>query len=178
MAKILKGKVIKKAVPKKAAPVKPELYLLRYAFPCAYVKLQQKKITMRTYEYLRKAVMAGKPVPKSALQKYFALAVGHIKEIARARKIQPWSIEAIREYFWKKHDDVIEAGEGFYASAPELLCELCRVKEAKVVRCGENWAVVEMKNKKKRAVVNDFFPMLKKGNLVRIHYGYVVEQFA
>ena len=110
------------------------------------------------------------------LAKIFPLALGHIESISKDKKADKWSVEAIREYFWEKHDDVIEAGEGFYANAPRVLCELCRVLPAEVQRTGGNWAVVKFADGKKRSVLTELVPGLKKGDRVMVHYGYIVEK--
>lgn len=154
----------------------PELYFLRYAFPCAFIKLQQGKLTKKLYDSLHEAALGKKAVTKAGLMKVFPLALGHIEQIATEKKINKWSVEAIKEYFWEKHDDVIEAGEGFYASAPKVLCELCRVAPAEVLRRGGNWAVVKFANNKSRSVLTELVPGLKKGDRVMVHYGYVVEK--
>jgi hydrogenase maturation factor len=153
-----------------------EIYFLKYAFPCAFIKLQQGKITKRQYESLHLAALRKKKVLKSTLEKFFPLALGHIKMIAKRMKVDEWSIEAIREYFWEKHDDVIEAGEGYYGDAPKALCDLCRVEPAEVVRKGGNWAVVKFANNRKRSVLSELVPKLKTGDRVIVHYGYIVEK--
>ena len=153
-----------------------ELYFLKYAFPCAFIKLQRGKITKPQYDSLHEAALGKKKILKSSLERFFPVPVGHIKLIAKKMKVDAWSIEAIREYFWEKHDDVIESGEGFYADAPKILCDLCKVEPAEVLRKGGNWAVVKFANNKKRSVLSELVPRLKTGDRVIVHYGYVVEK--
>jgi hydrogenase maturation factor len=153
-----------------------EIYFLKYAFPCAFIKLQRGKITKRQYDSLHSAALGKKNINRSTLEKFFAVPVGHIKLIAKKMNVDDWSIEAIREYFWEKHDAVIDSGDGFYADAPKVLCELCRVEPAEVLRKGGNWAVVKFANNKKRSVLSELVPRLKKGDRVIVHYGYIVEK--
>ena len=154
----------------------PELYFLRYAFPCAFLKLQQGKLSKKSYDSMHEAVLEKKRILRSTLLKIFPLALGHIELIAGKKKIDKWSVEAIREYFWEKHDDVIESGEGLYANAPRVLCELCRVAPAEVLRKGGNWAVVKFADGRKRSVLTELIQCLRKGDRVMVHYGYIVEK--
>lgn len=150
-------------------------YFMRYAFPCAFIKLQQGKMSELVYKKMHKAALGKIQPDREMVEKYFILASGHIKSIARDKGVADWSTEAVREYFWKCHDDVIEAGEGYYANAPEFLCELCRVRKGKIVKLEGNGAVVKFAGGK-RSVLTELVPDLTIGDKVMIHYGYVVEK--
>lgn len=158
-----------------------EVYFLKYAFPCSFVTLQRGRIDRREFEDLERAAINGQIIERSRLEKIFVPAFKRIKKLAKEMRVDVWSYEAMREYFIKKHNEIIDAGEESYAKAPPLLRELCKVREARVLKVikesGNNVAVVNFSDGKNRSVLTDLVGPVKAGEVVTVHYGYIVEVY-
>ena len=154
----------------------PELYFLRYSFPCASTRLQLKKITQEMYDKVEDCAMNGKQLERKVLEETFPEAIERLRRLAKEMHKEYWSIEVIRQYFLKGgHNDVINRGEGVYATYPETMKEFCRVHIGKVIDKKEQVLKVEY-NGKERIVFRTFVPDAKVGDRVTIHYGFAVEK--
>ena len=72
----------------------PEVYFLRYAFPCARVLVDfRKTISEKEYEDMQKAVENDEPMPREYLEKVFHKAIDGMKCIDK----DCWNIETIRK---------------------------------------------------------------------------------
>lgn len=155
--------------------MRPEVYFLKYAFPCAFVILQRGKISQHEYEELERAAVTGVLVDREKLEKIFVKAFKRMKVLAVEMGVDMWSRELMQEYFWNRHNQIIDAGEGSYAHAPEILKELCRILPAKVEKVVGDNVVVRFENGKTRPVSIDLVGVLASGDRVMVHYGYAVE---
>jgi hypothetical protein len=157
--------------------IRAEVFFLKYAFPCAFITLQRGKITKREYDFLWKCAVKGKPVSRETLERVFAAASRRIREMSLRKKMQPWSLEALREYYWRRHNEIIDKRLESYKFAPLVLRELCKVMPARVLMLKRKVAVVKFEGSgKTRAVMTDLVGKLKKGDRVMVHYGYAVER--
>jgi hypothetical protein len=157
--------------------IKPEVYFLKYAFPCAFIAMQRGRINQATYRKLEKAAIEGEAFTFKELEKFFPAAVRRIFALNGKKGYKKWSIELIRDYFWNEHNKLIEAKGEDYKYAPASLCGLCKVLEAKVVSLKEGCAIVRFNDGKRRAVMTNLVGKLKPGSRVMVHYGYAVERF-
>lgn len=151
-----------------------ENYFLRYAFPCAFIIKQRGEINKEEYDKLFDIAVNNKLVEREKLEKIFFRAFKYINELAKEKKRDKWDFEVIKEYFLKKHNELIKQGIGVYKNAPKTLKDLSKVNEAEIINKKGN--ILEVKfNNKKRFVSNVFVPDAKIGDKVRIHYGFAVE---
>lgn len=154
----------------------PEVFFLKYAYPCSFIIKQRGEIDEKEMEELRQAAIKSLPLPKEKLEKIFFRAFQKISPIAKRMKKDVWDIEVLREYFINQHNNIIEKGMYAYAQAPQTLKNLCKVHKAKVIEKNEDALIVEYGEGKIRPVLNELVPQAKVGDIVTIHYGYAVEK--
>ena len=157
----------------------PELFFLRYAFPCTDIRLQQGRITQEKYDELRDIAVNKKTVQRSDLEKVFFGAVEELGILAKKKNKVRWDYDIIKEYFYYGHNEIIDSGKGVYKNWPASLKEMSKVYKAKVIdkKLGK-FLVVEYSNGKeikKRNVLNEFVPDAGIDDYVMIHYAYAVE---
>ncbi|MBL7054603.1 hypothetical protein ISS05_02510 [Candidatus Woesearchaeota archaeon] len=151
-----------------------ENYFLRYAFPCAFILKQRGEINQKKYDWLFDIAVNNKYIKKEELEKIFFRAFNYIDELAKEKNKGRWDFEIIKEYFLKRHNEIIEQGRDMYKDAPETLKELSKVIEAEITDKKED--ILEIRfNNKKRFVSNIFVPEAKIKDKVRVHYGFAVE---
>ena len=151
-----------------------ENYFLRYAFPCAFIIKQRGEISQEEYDKLLDTAINNKSVEREELEKIFFRAFKYINELAKEKNRAKWDFSIIKEYFLKRHNELIEQGRDMYKNAPKTLRDLSKVNEAEIINKKSN--ILEVKfNNKKRFVSNVFVPEAKIGDKVRIHYGFAVE---
>lgn len=145
----------------------PEVYFLRYAFPCARVLVDiRRTVTEEEFQEMEKAVKTDKPMSREYLEKTF------IKAIAGLKKINPvnyWNIETIREYFWNRHEEQISH------DLPAMIRRLCLVKKGMLEKqTGDvfraNLGDGDIRN------IHALYPGAKTGDQVMVHYGCASEK--
>ena len=167
-------------------------YFLKYAFPCAFVLLQQKKISDAEYKDLKKSFDNNETVSKEILEKLFPSAFRRIRIIAereckKGRINDYWDIEIIKKYFMsQEHNMFIDNNDGDYKYFPESFKELCRIHVGEVIdrdkdkATGEDVLTVEYFDKKKRLekrkVIGKLVPDANIGDKVTIHFAFAVEK--
>jgi hypothetical protein len=151
--------------------LKPETYFLRYAFPCIFVKKLRGEITNEEIAELERVVVNSEDVDRKLLEEVFAVASEQLDKIALELGKEKWSMEVLKEYFLVRHNDFVDTREGLPG---KTLKELCKIREGEIVEdFGE---IVKVKyGERYRNVSKDFFPSVKVGDNVRIHYAYIVE---
>tara|TARA_Y100000310_G_scaffold343478_1_gene451309 strand:+ start:2352 stop:2828 length:477 start_codon:yes stop_codon:yes gene_type:complete len=152
----------------------PEVYFLKYAFPCSFILRQRNEISQQQYDQLEKSAINNITLPKELLEKTFHRAFERIEKLASKNNKDKWDLDIIKQYFLQHHNELINDGMYTYAEAPETLKELCKVKKAKVTEIKDDILIVEIENKP-RPVMNSLTPNAKIGDLITIHYGYAVE---
>ena len=144
----------------------PEVYFLRYAFPCARVLVDVRKtITEEEWEKMKEAVETETPMDRAYLEKTFPVAIERIKKI----NPDPWSVETIREYFWNRHAEAISK------DLPPMIRRLCVVKKGKLNKQIGDVFTVDLGDGDVRNV-QVLYPGAKVGDTVMVHYGYAVEK--
>jgi hypothetical protein len=154
--------------------MKPEIFFIKYAFPCAYILLERKEISEVELKELENAAIKSIVLPRAKLEKYFFRAFKKIKPIAKDLGKDKWDIGVLKEYFINKHNTIIEKGMYAYAKAPETLKNLCKVHIAKIIDIKDNILIVKYLDKT-RPVKKDLVKEAKIGDKVTIHYGYAIE---
>jgi len=155
--------------------MKPEQYFFRYAFPCAEVLLQIKRITPQRFKDIKFAAENGVVPSREVLEDTFKTAIDNMKKIAAEEGKDHWDISVVKKYFDEgEHNRFIDCGGGFFGHAPPTIKDLCRITTAVVEDIkGE---IVKVKyDSKERMCVNLYNLKLKKGEKVKIHYAYIIE---
>jgi len=154
----------------------PEQVFLRYAFPCAHLILEDKRISQKQFEYLRRAALKGERIPKLKLEKIFPAAFRRLKETSAMSGLDYWSVEAVRNYFRNHHEDYIKANDGSYKMFGPTLKDLCRVRKARIARIIRKGIGEAKVGNSTRPVFLNLVPDAKPGDEVYIHYAYAVEK--
>lgn len=152
-------------------------YFLRYAFPCAYALVEQKRMSKEDYLLLEQAALTNKEVSFEQLENFFPVAFKRIKEIAKKQDKNYHSLEIIKEYFQKEHNNFIDNKDGTYAKLPETFCDFCKVKVVEVqdIKTINNELLLQINEHTWRKA-----PFIKKeeiniGDKVTIHHAYAIE---
>jgi len=156
--------------------VSPEQLFLRYAVPCSFVLQQKGEVDEQTVVDFELAAMDEKQIDRKVIERVFHRAVRRMGQVANELDKDVWDCDVIREYFLRRHNQIIDEGVDDYAEAPETLKELCKVQRAKVVSKHPNFLVVTLPNGKTRTVIPPFVKDAVEGDEIIIHYGYGVER--
>jgi len=144
----------------------PEVYFMRYAFPCARVLVDfRKKITEEEWLKMKDAVDNDTPLEREYLESLFTNAVKGLKQISD----DYWRIEVIREYFWNRHE------ENLSKDLPPMMKRLCTVKKGKLEKKIDDVFVVDLGEGDVRNV-HALYKNAEVGDTVMVHWGYAVEK--
>jgi hypothetical protein len=144
----------------------PEVYFLRYAFPCARVLVDVRKtISEEEWLKMKQAVETDTALDREYLEKTFPVAISRIKKI----NPDPWNVDVIREYFWNRHAKEISK------DLPPMVRRLCVVKKGKIEKQIGDVFKVNLGNGDIRNV-NTLYKNAAVGDTVMVHYGYAVEK--
>jgi len=154
--------------------MKPEVFFLKYAFPCAFIAQQRNEINEEDMKELEHAAIKEISLPKEKLEKIFFRAFQRIEPIAKELNKDKWDLEVLKEYFLKKHSIMVENGLELAKDIPRTLKELCKVHKAKIIDKKDNLLIVQYNNQT-RTVISSLIPNAKIGDIVTIHYGYAIE---
>jgi hypothetical protein len=143
----------------------PEVYFLRYAFPCARVLVDfRKTLSEEEFEKMQKAVENDTPMPREYLEKVFHHAVKGLKKLNE----DFWDVEVIREYFCEGHEEMLSE------DLPATVKKLCVVKPGKLVKEIKGYFRADLGGGDVRVVV-PLYKDAKVGDTAMIHYGLLKE---
>lgn len=148
----------------------PEVYFLRYAFPCARVLVDfRKTMSENEFETLKEAVENDIPLDRKYLEKTFDRAIDGLKTVSD----DIWNINTIREYFWHRHEEHLSK------DLPKIVHRLCIVRKGRLVKQieknGETFFKADIDNGDSR-IVMPLYKDAAEGDTAMIHYGYAVER--
>jgi len=150
--------------------VEPEVYFLRYAFPCARVLVDLRKtLTEEEFSEMQRCVETDTPMDRKFLESKFTKAVEGMKKIDK----DFWNIDTIRRYFWSEHEGNLSK------DLPPTICRLCIVRPGRLTRKIDNVFRAEIKDglgKEDVRIVVPLYKDAKVGDTAMIHYGYAVER--
>jgi len=179
------GKIVVEKVPEEDAlkaigvfadvKMTPEQYFFRYAFPCAHIILQRGGLTQEEYDKLEQRFLNNNPPARQELERIFTNAFKFVDKLAKELNKSRWDEEIIYKYWKSYHNEVIDKSIGNFKTAPEAFKNLCKVHLAEVIDSKEQILIVRYENKT-RAIHNVFFPEIKFGDKVKVHYAYAVEK--
>jgi len=157
--------------------MEPEVYFIRYAYPCAHILCTVRgDVSEGEFKEMEMAAIQNRVMDREYLEKVFFRAFNRINKIAEEMGKDRWDIDVIREYFVGRHNNVLMDSD-----YPESFREMCKTYLAEVVSMEEDGEVTvkyhsELGGEKKRKVKKDYFPELKVGDKVMIHWQYAVEK--
>lgn len=144
----------------------PEVYFLKYAFPCSRVSVDiRKNLSEEEWLKMKECVENDISMDRSYLEKTFPVAVARIKKI----NSDMWNVAVIREYFWSRHESEISS------DLPLMIRRLCVVKKGKLIQQFGDVFKVDLGENDIRNV-NVLYPNASVGDEVMVHYGYAVEK--
>lgn len=153
----------------------PERYFFKYAFPCAFLKLERKEITKKEYSEMEKKFCNGGSIGKKNLERIFKPAFVRIKRLAERMQKDFWSIDVIKEYWLNEHNNLIDENDGGWAEQTGRFKDLCKVHMAEIIEERDKSLLVRYGNMR-REVYNVLVPNAKKGDRVTIHFSYAIEK--
>ncbi len=152
--------------------MKPELLFFKYAFPCAQVLLDQKKINKETYQELKEMFEQNQTPNKEFLENTFKAGFRRLKTIADQMNRSPWDNDVIEKYFLEDHNKFIDNGEGDYATAPESFKKICKVYKVKVIDVQGN--ILSVSSEITPRILHNLEDV-RVGDIVTIHLGFAVQ---
>lgn len=152
-----------------------ERYFFKYAFPCAFLKLERKEITKKEYGEMEEKFCEGNTISKSKLERIFKPAFVRIKRLAKRMNKDYWNFDVIKEYWLNEHNRIIDSNEEAYSETTSAFKDLCRIHKAEVTEKKENSLIVSYRGKKRR-VYNTIVQDAREGNKVTIHFAYAIEK--
>ncbi|MBW2972589.1 HypC/HybG/HupF family hydrogenase formation chaperone [Candidatus Woesearchaeota archaeon] len=144
----------------------PEVYFMRYAFPCARVLVDfRKTLSEKDYEQMQNAVENDIPLSREYLERVFKLAFERMRTISD----DVWNVETIRKYFCEGHEAMLSN------DLPPMIKRLCVVRSGKLIRKTKGFFKADLGGGDVR-VVAALYKDAKVGDTAMIHYGYAVEK--
>lgn len=153
-------------------PETPERLFLRYALPCTFLLVLQKRISKEIAQSLEDMYLNNQAIERETLEKVFATAYEQIKIIAGDK--DPWNNETIKKYFLEKHNDFVENRH----EIPEGIKDFCRIHEGQIIDLHSNNEATVLYGHKIRTVKIKLIGNINIGDIVRIHYYYIVDKLS
>lgn len=133
----------------------------RYFFKNAFPALTSDKIGAERYKELEDMFNSGESPSKKELYELFPHACNRVEE---------WTVEGIRRYWWRGHQELINAGKEEYEGAPSQFKIQCSVRPGVVTSAGKVTYEVQVRGgDKERVLVPDYLTNLKEGEHVTVH---------
>jgi len=149
--------------------MKPEIFFLKYAFPCSFVLLLRKEITKKEHNLLYKSTKEEKLyLTKEKIEKIFWRPMKFLKSLSNLDKI---------ERYWR-FDHNIHLKKGEFKDFDRSLIKHCMVIPCEVVKVKKN--VVEVKSPflKKNIELKSDFVKVDVGDKVTKHYDFICEKIS
>jgi hydrogenase maturation factor len=149
--------------------MKPEIFFLKYAFPCSFVLVLRKEITKKEHKLLYESTKEEKLyLPKSRIEKIFWRPMEFLESISDMRRIQK---------YWR-FDHNIYLKKKKFKDFEDVLIEHCLVMPCEVVSVKKNEAIVKSLFLKNEVSLKTDFVNVKPGNKVTKHYDYICEKIS
>jgi len=149
--------------------MKPEIFFLKYAFPCSFNLLLRKEITKEKQELLYKSVKEEKlHLPKKEIERVFWRPMKFIKSISDLKRVQ--------RYWRFDHNKHIKQEE--FQNFEEKFEKLCMVIPCEVLDSMENRAIVRSEFFDGTMKLKKDFVDVKPRDKVTKHYDYICEKIS
>jgi len=149
--------------------MKPEIFFLKYAFPCSFVLLLRKEITKREQDLLYKSAKEEKLyLTKDKIEKIFWRPIRFLKSIS--------DLDEIQKYWRFDHNFYLKKKE--FKDFEEVLIEHCLVIPCEVVKVKKNKAEVKSSFLKKNVELKSDLVKVRIGDKVTKHYDFISEKIS
>ena len=147
------------------------LLFMKYALPCAGTLVKRGQVAQKDVDRLINIVKNGGKIPKD-VEKIFKVAFSACSLLAIDRKKNNIDSDVIREYFLRKHDDVIDKR---HAEMGDFDPESCRIRIGSCESVENGFATVITSQGKKK-YRTDFITNPRKNDIVITHWDFIVEK--
>jgi len=149
--------------------MKPEIFFLKYAYPCSFVLLLRKEITKKEHELLYKSVKEEKlHLSKEKIEKIFWRPMRILESIS--------NLESIEKYWRFDHNFYLKEKE--FKDFEESFLEHCLVIPCEVVSVKGGKAMVKSPFLRRKINLKTDFVTVKPGDKVTKHYDYLCEKIS
>jgi len=149
--------------------MKPEVFFLKYAFPCSFVLLSRGEIDRKEYELLYKSAKEETLyLPIKKIEKIFWRALEFVGSIS--------DLNSVQKYWWFDHNKYLKLKK-FKNISNELFKE-CLVIPCRVVSVSEKKVRVKSPFLDKITELKTDFVDVRLGDKVTKHYDYVCEKIS
>lgn len=149
--------------------MKPEIFFLKYAYPCSFVLLSRKEITPEEHDLLYRSAREEKLyLPKEKIEKIFWRAIKFVKSISNLKTVQ--------EYWWFNHNRYLKLKK--FKDIEDELIKQCMVIPCEVLFVSKSEAVVRSPFLDRTVKLKTDFVDVKPGDKVIKHYDYVCEKIS
>ena len=147
--------------------MKPEIFFLKYAFPCSFVLLSRGEINSKEHKLLYKSTKEEKlHLPIKNIEKIFWRALEFIDSIS--------DLNSVQKYWWFDHNKHLESKKA--KNLDEKLLKDCMVIPCEVLSISEHTASVKSPFLDKIVELKTDFVSVKPCDKVTKHYGYLCEK--
>ncbi len=147
--------------------MKPEIFFLKYAFPCTFVLLSRKEIIRKDYELLYKSAKEEKLyVSIKKIEKIFWRPLEFVGSI--------FDLNSVQNYWWFDHNKHLESGK--IKNLDKTLLKDCMVIPCEVLSMKKDIAIVKSEFCDKDIKLKIDFVKVKPGDKVTKHYDYACEK--
>ena len=147
--------------------MKPEIFFLKYAFPCSFVLLSRGEIDSKEHELLYKSTKEEKLyLPAKKIEKIFWRALKFIGSTS--------DLKTIQKYWWFDHNKHIKSKK--IKNYDKKLLKDCMIIPCEVLTVSENIATVKSPFLDKIIKLKTDFVDVKPRDKVTKHYDYLCEK--
>jgi len=149
--------------------MKPEIFFLKYAFPCSFILLLRKEITKKEHDLLYKSAKEEKLyLTKEKIEKIFWRPMKFLKSIS--------NLDEIQKYWRFDHNFYLKKKE--FKDFEKVLLEHCLIIPCEVVRVKNNKVGIKSQFLKKNMELKSDFVKVKLGDKATKHYDFICEKIS
>jgi len=147
--------------------MEPEIFFLKYAFPCSFVLLSRGEINQREHKLLYKSAKEEKlSLPIEKIEKIFWRALEFVGSIS--------DLNSVQKYWWFDHNKYLKLKK--FKSVENELMKECFVIPCEVISVPRNVAEVKSSFLDKTVRLKTDFVDVRLGDKVTKHYDYICEK--
>jgi hypothetical protein len=147
--------------------MKPEIFFLKYAFPCSFVLLSRGEIDSKEHKLLYKSTKEEKLyLPIENVEKIFWRALEFVGSIS--------DLNSAQKYWWFDHNKHLKTKK--IKNLDEKLLKECMVIPCEVISVSEDRASVKSPFLSKIIELKTDFVDVRPGDKVTKHYDYLCEK--
>ncbi|MDI6826000.1 MAG: hypothetical protein QMD36_02260 [Candidatus Aenigmarchaeota archaeon] len=149
--------------------MKPEIFFLKYAFPCSFVLMSRKEITQKEHKLLYKSAKDEKLyLPLEKIESIFWRAMNFVESIT--------NIQAVRRYWRFEHNKILMSKKSQILD--EKLLKECMIIPCEVLLIDKDNATVKSEFFDDYIKLKIDFVNVKPGDKVTKHYSYACEKIS